>query len=123
MFDMTQCKIGDKLVTQDGETVVLIDIQSSLYDEHPYKLEGAGGFVFSTLRDGSEYVTMDSGNDIVGFAEQQLTNKTLEPTTHIPTISVRREERFFITIDDKDIEITFEELYNLQQQITKLLGE
>lgn len=122
MFDMRQCKIGDKLVTSQGDVVVLTNITTDLDDDYPYKLKMDGDFRFEVTLTGDEYETMDSENDIVGFADKQP-NKTIEPTPYIPTISVRREERFFITLDDKDIEITFEELYNLQQQITKLLGE
>lgn len=119
MFDMTQCKIGDKLVTRDGDVVTYIEY--SEHDMYPYKLEG-GELYISVLPNGSEYETEYSGCDIVGFATEQLTQEQLvqPPST---TISIRKEERFFITINDTEVEITLEEIYNLQHQINELVGE
>ena len=118
MFDMTKCKIGDKVVTREGD--VLIYIGYSKYDTYPYKLDG--DFRISVLPNGSEYESTSSDNDIVGFADEQ---PTLEQSVQAPstTISIRKEERYFITVNDTEVELTIEELYNLQHQINKLVGE
>ena len=120
MFDMTQCKVGDKLVTRDGD--VLTYVEYAEHDTYPYKLDGERLYI-SVLPDGSEYETEYSGCDIVGFAEQRTdsTSEQLQPTNNPPTISVRKEERYFITVNDKEVEITLAELRQLYSQLYNML--
>mgnify|MGYP000452711155 CR=1 FL=1 len=74
MFDMMQCKIGDKLVTRDGtvaEFTVLIDS-----GQYPYLLSLPDGAWWTCTRDGRVYKNEDNHYDIVGFAPQDTPQVT-----------------------------------------------
>jgi hypothetical protein len=67
MFDLTKCKIGDKLVNASGFIYELVGIEGG---DYPYTLNGCNGTVTGTTRtkDGKFYTYVDSEYDIVGFA-------------------------------------------------------
>lgn len=120
MFDMTQCKIGDKLVNRRGEVRELSCINN---DDGSYRYKDTENLSYT---DWGEWWSCETNDeDIVGFAGQRTDNTPcqLQPINHLPPISIRKEERFFITINDTEVEITPEELYNLQHQINELVGE
>lgn len=73
MFDMTQTKVGDKLLTHDGEVVTLLNIDDDDGShEHIYDLDDG-----STVTKNGYYWSEDdeSDRDIVGFATAQPTQQ------------------------------------------------
>ncbi len=122
MFDMTQCKIGDKLVTKGGKVVYYV--ANDGHFRYPHNIsyyQGSDGYDYSVGNTGEEFIGVDSvNNNIVGFAEDQPAPEQLVPEQPT-TVSVRKEDRYFITVNDKEVEITLEELRQLYSQLYNML--
>ena len=112
MFDMTQCKIGDKLVNKKGQVRQLSCIDN---DDGPYLYMDTEDRSYTTS--GKWWEGESTLEDIVGFWEEVET----QPADNPPPITVRKEERYFITVNDKEVEITLEELRQLYSQLYNML--
>ena len=118
MFNMTQCKIGDKLVTRGGE-IVYYSGNDGHY-KYPFDIGMDGAHLYSVTREGLEYDSNPLGRrNIVGFYSEP--KPELEPADNTPSISVRSEKRYFITINNKEVEITLTELRQLYSQLYSML--
>lgn len=71
MFDMTQCKVGDELVTRDKKIVKLITIQNKKQRHYPYEVERvySPGSTYTVTPSGEKYLNCIDGEDILGFAK------------------------------------------------------
>lgn len=115
MFDMTQCKIGDKLVNRLGEVRQLSCIDN---DVEPYKYMDTESR--SYVADGRWWEDATSYEDIIGFWEEPLL-ESLQPADNPPSSTVRKEERYFITVNGEEVESTLSELRQLYGQLYDML--
>ena len=87
-FDMTKCKVGDKLITRGGMVVEVIEIDS--VSAYPYLVQGRG-IDRSVAVDGSYLFGHTDLRDIAGFAD---TEKQSKPDTKmlLSTDSAERKQ-------------------------------
>lgn len=136
MFDMTQCKIGDKLVTRDGtvaEFTALVAEFTVLIDsgQYPYLLSLPGGAWWTCTRDGRVYKNEDNHYDIVGFAPQVTreypasspVSTQQDSLQAIQQITIVAKPSFVLSFDGKDATLTLDELKALSVKIINLIGE
>lgn len=76
-FDMTQAKVGDKLLTRGGEVLTLVDIERDA-KHYPFILQTEDDCVFSVTNQGNRYLEEETDYDIVGFADEQPTETASE---------------------------------------------
>lgn len=68
-FDMTKCKVGDKLITRDGEVVKLYALGET---DFPYRYSVEGLNNYWSVNDHGVFVENESSAlDIVGFADAE----------------------------------------------------
>jgi hypothetical protein len=119
-FDMTQCKIGDKLKTRDGYAVYLLkQAENYLY---PYSISMDGKKFNYSVDASGKYHTgkLNRLLDIIGFWEDDESFPTIEVRTpHIAkttTYRVHFNEMFHRDLSE-------EEAVAIYQQLKTLLGE
>lgn len=72
MFDMNQCKAGDKLVCRDGTIAIYINKQNHEIYPHVVRIEDPEGkWSMSTTDLGNRYEEHESSNDIIGFYKEE----------------------------------------------------
>ena len=76
-FDMSQCKIGDKLVCRSGEVVEYFRFDK-LVGMYPHEVKYASGVIGKRTNTGICYITQESGKDIIGFYEEEKDMNTLD---------------------------------------------
>lgn len=123
-FDMTRCKVGDKLKTREGKKVILENIWDTSDTHYPYELDN-GETVTECGRCSIYYPTDE---DIVGFWEEEK-KELSEADESFPNIEVRTPQIGKITT----YRIHFNEMYHrdlseeeavaIYQQLKELLGE
>lgn len=120
MFDMSKCKIGDKLVNAGGFIYELVRIEGG---DYPYCLIGSDGTVPDTSRTegGKFYKYADSEFDIVGFYKKEPAkrvrkakpvNKLLGLCEWVTTVNatIKKEYKFIsgtITVVDKSVQFEY----------------
>jgi hypothetical protein len=71
MFDMTKCKIGDKLISREGEVYTLL--RKVADRDYPYVLTRTGAKETSRTVEGYFWTNTEGGDwDIVGFATDKV---------------------------------------------------
>jgi hypothetical protein len=132
MFDMTQCKIGDKLVTRDGKEVMFFKVDPA--NNFPYlvingEVSASNARCWTYTADGYYYPNQENPKDIIGFAQHPLaapeapSEDTEEVITKSPKITIVAKPSFVLSIAGKDVELTLEELKDLGATIINLIGE
>lgn len=122
-FDMTKCKVGDKLKTRDGKLAVLENIWGNADTHYPYELDN-GETVTERGRCSRGYAT---DYDIVGFWEEE--EELSEDDESFPNIEVRTPHVakiityrvHFNEMFHRDL--SEEEAVAIYQQLKELLGE
>ncbi len=128
MFDMTQCKIGDKLVTREGEVVEFIG-KTTKGGFFPYLVKTDEGGIRGYGSYGEYSHLKGHYHDIVGFAHQSQaapeapSEDTEEVVTKRPKITIVAKPSFVLSVADQDVELTLDELKDLGAMIINLIGE
>ncbi len=127
MFDMTQCKIGDKLVTREGEVVVFTGVGSKGLT-YPYAVETAWGSERFYGVYGEYSRLKGHCRDIVGFAPQVTQQDTLQDTPQdisqaTQQTTIVAKPSFVLSFDGKNVTLTLDELKALSVKIINLIGE
>jgi hypothetical protein len=122
-FDMTQCKIGDKLKTRGDKKVILENIWDTSDTHYPYELDNG-----ETVTEYGSYSRYgDTDDDIVGFWEEE--GELSEDEESFPNIEVRTPHIAKIIT----YRVHFNEMFHrdmseqeavaIYQQLKELLGE
>lgn len=123
-FDMTKCKIGDKLKTREGKLAILDYIWENSDTDYPYELENGE----TVTKGGGCSIYYDTDEDIVGFWEEEE-KQLSEDDESFPNIEVRTPHI------DKIVtyRVHFNEMFHrdlsegeavaIYQQLKELLGE
>lgn len=123
-FDMTKCKVGDKLKTRDGKLAVLDYIWENSDTDYPYELDNYETVTKDGSRCGVYYAT---DYDIVGFWEEE--EELSEDEESFPNIEVRTPHVAKIITYRVHFNEMFhrdmseEEAVAIYQQLKELLGE
>ena len=125
-FDMTKCKIGDKLKTRAGDKVELTDVDAGDF---------ADSFVidneYSVKQDGRVFNYDQCAGDIIGFWEEDASPQ--EPTEEDEQSFPNIEKRIPYVVKTVTYRIHFNELYSrditsdeaeaIYEQLKTLLGK
>ena len=76
-FDMSQCKMGDKLVCRDGTIVEYLYFYKSA-DVYPHEVKYASGVIGNRTTTGLCYYNCESTGDIIGFYKEERDMNTLD---------------------------------------------
>ena len=120
-FDMTKCKIGDKLKTRGGDKVELTDVGAGDFAD-PFVIDNE----YSVKQDGRVFYYDQCAGDIIGFWEEEPIK---EDEQSFPNI----EKRVPYVVKTVTYRIHFNELYSrditsdvaeaLYEQLKTLLGK
>jgi hypothetical protein len=127
-FDMTQCKIGDKLKTRGGKCVKLTDVDAGGFtdgEEYPFIIDDE----YAVTLEGTYFKNGSiEPEDIVGFWEEEE-KQLSEDDESFPTIEVRTPHIAKIIT----YRVHFNEMFHrdmseqeavaIYQQLKELLGE
>lgn len=122
-FDMTKCKIGDKLKTREGKLAVLENIWGNLDIIYPYELDNDE----DVTEEGRCRRNYPTDNDIIGFWEEE--EELSEDEESFPNIEVRTPHVAKIITYRVHFNEMFhrdmseEEAVAIYQQLKTLLGE
>lgn len=122
-FDMTRCKVGDKLKTRGDKKVILENIWDTSDTHYPYELDNG-----ETVTEHGSYSRYgDTDYDIVGFWEEE--GELSEDEESFPNIEVRTPHIAKIIT----YRVHFNEMFHrdmseqeavaIYQQLKELLGE
>jgi hypothetical protein len=122
-FDMTRCKVGDKLKTRGDKKVILENIWDTSDIHYPYELDNG-----ETVTEHGSYSRYgDTDYDIVGFWEEE--GELSEDEESFPNIEVRTPHIAKIIT----YRVHFNEMFHrdmseqeavaIYQQLKELLGE
>ena len=132
-FDMTKCKIGDKLKTRAGRKALLCGISRDV--AYPYLLTGDGNDLhlsdFTVNNAGKWWRRTESLSDIIGFWEEDASPQ--EPTEEDEQSFPNIEKRIPYVVKTVTYRIHFNELYSrditsdeaeaIYEQLKTLLGK
>jgi hypothetical protein len=128
MFDMKQCKMGDKLVTREGDVgVFVVGIKKD--SSYPYRVETDEGNTRYYGEYGEYFKSQEHDFDIIGFAHQfqavpeAPSEDTEEVITKSPKITIVAKPSFVLSLAGQDVELTLDELKDLGATIINLIGE
>jgi hypothetical protein len=124
-FDMSQCKVGDKLKTRGGYMVSVLCIDD--HDAYPYKIRESRVCNYFVTSEGYKWASKEETcSDIIGFWEG---GQLSEDDESFPNIEVRTPQIEKITIYRVHFNEMFhrdlseEEAKAIYQQLKELLGE
>ena len=127
-FDMTKCKIGDKLKTRAGRKALLCGISRDV--AYPYLLTGDGNDLhlsdFTVNNAGKWWRRTESLSDIIGFWEEEPTEEDEQsfPNIEVRTPHIAKIITYRVHFNEMfHRDLSEEEAVAIYQQLKELLGE
>lgn len=122
MFDMNQCKKGDKLVCRDGSIVEYSGICNSIVYPHRVMVKpiGESAWIMSVTSYGHQVIGIDRNNDIIGFYKEEGRQEMIERDKEYDLKVTGEQLAFMFFFLGKTIH--YESVYNLYCNLKKYLG-